>query len=276
MASLMIGSGPLVNNNFDPNRGGEYSLGAASMFNLDKPVGFGEKINDLQVQVSTNGTAIPIVYGTFRVAGNVIWASKMREGNGGYVVDFAVGLCEGPGIVVRRIWADGKLYYDTTSNNTGPTSIFRAQLMKLYDGSEEQMPDPIMEADKGAGNVSAHRGLAYMMFGGLQLVKFGNKIPNLTFEVVTPLTYLLKDIVVNISRRVSLPLIRLEANQLNDAVEGYGITTNMPGRSAIEGLMPFFMFDAVESDGKVKFVKRGRAPVIAISSADTVDIGSLS
>lgn len=270
MASLMIGSGAVVENGFDPNQGGQYGLGAASLFDLDRPMGAGERINDLQVQVSTSGAPIAIVYGTYRVAGNVIWSTKLKEGSGGYTVDMAVGLCEGPITTVRRIWADGKLYYDITPNNTGPTSLFRAGSMRLYVGDETQTPDPLMEADKGGGNVPGHRGLAYMVFGTLQLSKFGNKIPNLTFEVSTAASVPLQSVIVDISRRVSLPPTRVNAVQLNEVIEGYGITSNMSGRSAVEGLMPYFFFDAVESDGTVKFVKRGSGPVMLISSADTI------
>ena len=34
-------------------------------------------------------------------------------------------------------------------------------------------------------NAPAYRGTAYAVFDGLQLKDFGNRIPNLTFEVVT-------------------------------------------------------------------------------------------
>src|SRR5690606_24232445 len=83
---------------------------------------------DLQVLASTEGAAIPRLYGRARLAGQVIWATHFREhsktrssgggkggGGGGaevteysYSVSFAVALCEGPVTRIGRVWADGK------------------------------------------------------------------------------------------------------------------------------------------------------------------------
>ena len=45
-----------------------------------------------------------------------------------------------------------------------------------------------MEADKGVGNVPAHRGEAYVVFTDMELGDYGNRIPILTFEVVATQT----------------------------------------------------------------------------------------
>ena len=39
----------------------------------------GPRLNDLSVQISTYGTAIPKLWGGTRIAGNVIWAADTRE-----------------------------------------------------------------------------------------------------------------------------------------------------------------------------------------------------
>jgi hypothetical protein len=75
----------------------------------------GPRIDDLSVQTSTYGAPIPLVYGTMRISGNVIWSTPLKEtrtvkkssgGKGGgkkssqttysYSVSFAVGLCSAP------------------------------------------------------------------------------------------------------------------------------------------------------------------------------------
>jgi hypothetical protein len=56
--------------------------------------------------------------------------------------------------------------------------------MTVYVGSNTQLPDPTIETVLGVGNVPAYRGLAYAVFRDLELAEFGNRIPNLTFEVV--------------------------------------------------------------------------------------------
>jgi hypothetical protein len=176
----------------------------------------GSRLSDLKVQTSQVGMMIPMVYGTYRIAGNVIWATDIVEssstttqtqrlgggGKGGhhhenvvtqttttysYSANFALGLCQGVILGIRRIWADGKLIYNTSSTATTQTlmgSRLRAKQIRLYVGSEDQLPDPLIEAHLGSGEVPAFRGLAYVVFEGLQLAEFGNRLPNITVEVV--------------------------------------------------------------------------------------------
>lgn len=164
------------------------------------PTQYGPRLADLKVQVSTYGTMINIYYGTIRGAGNVIWSSDIREtkhkkkqgGKGGpsqttvtytYSVSAAVSLCVGEILGVRKIWADNTLMYDVSDTNYG-SIIANATHLKIYTGSETQLPDPTIESYLGVGNVPAYRGQAYVVFTDFQLEKFGNRLPNFTFEVV--------------------------------------------------------------------------------------------
>lgn len=175
-----------------------FMLGSALGGALFPPPGQdGPRLTDLKVQGSQYGAPIPIVYGTFRITGQSIWAADLVEheqevdsGSGGggatqytYTCSFAISLCEGVIAGVRRIWADGKLIYDISAGATDSV-LFKAGSYKLYLGTEVQFPDPTIEAHKGVGNVPAYRGQAYWVFTDLELGKFGNRIPNLSFEVV--------------------------------------------------------------------------------------------
>lgn len=218
MASLALGvAGAVVGSYFGP--GGAqvgWMIGSYLGGMLEGgPHTEGPRINDKAVQASTYGIPIPIIYGTVRVAGNIIWATDLREvatdsgGKGGpsptattytYYGTFAVSLCANEISAVRKVWADGKLIYDAGDGNSGPVGLSASQgwfanmfeellndvalPMKIYPGSETQMPDPTMEAYLGVGNVPAYRGQAYVMFTDLPLERFGNRIPNLSFEVV--------------------------------------------------------------------------------------------
>jgi hypothetical protein len=146
----------------------------------------GPRLKDLDVLSSTEGAPIPRVYGRMRVAGQVVWATKLTElASGGgkgaprrrsysYTANFAVGLCEGPIAGVGRIWADGK-----ELDQAGLT-------IRVHRGTEDQPADPLIVAKEGAGDTPAYRGLAYVVFENLPLDDFGSRIPQLTCEVIRP------------------------------------------------------------------------------------------
>jgi Gene Transfer Agent (GTA)-like protein/putative tail protein len=145
----------------------------------------GPRLDALPVQSSTEGAPIPLVFGRSRIAGQIIWASRYSEhrnldggGKGGprvsrfsYSVSFAVGLCEGEIDGVGSIRANGELLNQSDF------------AFRLYKGCEDQLPDPLIAAIEGADNAPAFRGLAYIVFEALLLEAFGNRIPNLSFEV---------------------------------------------------------------------------------------------
>ena len=159
----------------------------------------GPRLADLAVMASTQGAPIPRIYGRARLPGQVIWATNLEEvvsttsqttgGGGGkgmggsptdttstttysYFANLAVGLCEGPIGAVLRIWADGK-----------PLDLTGLSI-RTYTGEEAQAPDSLLVAKDG--DVPAYRGLAYIVFERLPLANFGNRIPQLSFEVVRP------------------------------------------------------------------------------------------
>ena len=155
----------------------------------------GPRLADLDVMASTEGAPIPRVYGRARLSGQVIWATPLEEvaaadttsasgkGFGGpttttttytYFANFAVWLCDGVIGRVGRIWADGTLL-DLTGLN-----------IRVHKGDETQTPDDLIIAKEGAGNAPAYRGLAYVVFERLPLANFGNRIPQLSFEIIRP------------------------------------------------------------------------------------------
>jgi hypothetical protein len=91
-----------------------------------------------------------------------------------YSVSLAVAICEGPIARVGRIWADG-VELDR-----------QAVTLRLHRGEADQLPDPLMEAVEGLGEVPAYRGIAYAVFEDLDLTPFGNRVPQFSFEVVRP------------------------------------------------------------------------------------------
>lgn len=151
--------------------------------------GNGPRLSATPAMASTEGAPVPIVFGRARVGGQVIWATRFEEkgqsqsGKGvsgpsqktfKYFANFAVGLCEGEIAGVRRIWADGKEIDQTKFT------------IRVYRGGETQAPDALIVAKEGADNAPAYRGIAYVVFERMPLAEFGNRIPQMSFEVARP------------------------------------------------------------------------------------------
>ena len=149
------------------------------------------KVERFRLSGASEGTAITQVFGRNRLSGQVIWASQFTEkttttggGKGApsgpsttnysYCVSLAIALCEGEISRIGRVWVDG-----------AEASLEDFNL-RIYPGSEDQLPDPKIEAVEGAGNVPAYRGIAYVVFEDLDLTAYGNRVPQFSFEVVRP------------------------------------------------------------------------------------------
>jgi hypothetical protein len=138
-----------------------------------------------------NGNTIPLVFGTCRVEGQLIWSESIKEvpvteattrifkhkvsihnrTEFHYYCNFALGICEGEISDISRIWANSELI------------DLKDYTHRIYYGSEEQMPDPKIQEKFGADFTPAFRGLAYIVFEDFPLIDFGNNIPKLSFEV---------------------------------------------------------------------------------------------
>ncbi|MBN9542318.1 MAG: glycoside hydrolase TIM-barrel-like domain-containing protein [Alphaproteobacteria bacterium] len=167
------------------------------MFGLNKikQKTIGHKLSDLYVQSSAYASIIPEIFGTVKIAGNIIWAMPLKEceehrvhssrvGKGGgkkvsnhetvfvYYATIAIALCKGEINEITKIWAD--------CNQLDPKSIN----YRVYSGTDTQLPDPVIEAYEGIGKAPAYRGLSYVVIENFPLFEYGNRIPNFSFEVV--------------------------------------------------------------------------------------------
>ncbi len=143
---------PLIAGGLGAWAGGAVGIGAAAGWAIGSSIGsiverkyFGPDVppnalTDLQVQTSSWGVGLPEVFGTQRLAGNIIWstdkiliggnqgkfggkgggggkggAGKGKKGTGSqgyYVVAIAFALAEGPVGGIKRMWAGGDLIFD--------------------------------------------------------------------------------------------------------------------------------------------------------------------
>lgn len=142
---------------------------------------------DVQAITSSETEPVPIVYGTVRIGGNILWMGNFQVrtdsvgghmGKGGdvdtpvvtkYSVSLAVGICEGPDINLLRMWS-----------NDREVAIPNASV-SFKDGSTTQTPGghvvgftPKLE--------EGWRNLAYVVLANWDLGT-GTTVPNFQFEV---------------------------------------------------------------------------------------------
>ncbi|QES96367.1 glycoside hydrolase TIM-barrel-like domain-containing protein [Orientia tsutsugamushi] len=148
----------------------------------------GKQIHSLQTVPEAYGDYIPLIFGTVKLHGTIIWIGNFNikkeatsitkqssthnyEHNINYVsIGFA--LCEGPITKIGKIWHNNQVINDLDYEYT------------LYYGTETQEPDPLITAAQNNSNCTpAFRGLAYIVFKNINLNDFNNKIPIFSFEV---------------------------------------------------------------------------------------------
>ena len=192
LSSMLIGRaiGATIGQSIDRRIFGQRLLGGSEVVEQGQ-------VDRFRLTGASEGAPVPETYGRMRVSGQVIWASRFLEsvskervatggkgggGGGGtttvktysYSVSLAIALGAGEISRLGRIWADG--------NEIAPSDLN----LRVYTGSESQLPDPKIEAVEGAGNVPAFRGTAYVVIEDLELGPFGNRVPQFNFEVVRP------------------------------------------------------------------------------------------
>ncbi len=156
------------------------------------------RMDRFRLTETAEGAPVATVFGRMRVGGQVIWASDFLEtrttstqssGGGGkgspkppkvttttysYSISLAIAVGAGEIADVTRVWADGEEQERASLN------------IRVYQGTQDQLPDPLIEAVEGTGNVPAYRGTAYVVIEDFQLASFGNRVPQFSFEVVRP------------------------------------------------------------------------------------------
>lgn len=158
----------------------------------------GPRLGDLNTQTADWGASIPRLFGTYRMAGNIIWSADLAEtkhveesgegkgGGGGtktentwysYAGSWAIAFCEGEIAGYSKIWFDSVLVFDGTNYSGG----LSAEQHTRYNGSETQSIDWFLQM-KNADS-PAYRNIAYIVFRDIELENYGNKLPKVTVEL---------------------------------------------------------------------------------------------
>lgn len=244
---------------------------------------YGPKISDIQLTTSSPGSPMNKCFGRqIRLPGTVIWMSPLDQhttqndvsgggggmfGKGGssqtvdtftYTISVGVAICEGPINGIRKIWADGQLIYDSGVVDKRLTSI------TFYQGTADQLPDPLIQATEGSSLVPAFINTAYVVIQDFNIGDWGQRVPNFTFLVEEREQCLLADVIEEIWERAGRPLSEVDVTYVRD-VEVIGYNLSGP-QSAIKVLEPLLMaYDVIsqEVNGIVHFRhRRDSLPVV--------------
>lgn len=156
----------------------------------------GPRLTGARPFTAEEGASLPRIYGTARVGGTLIWATRFKETRStrrqgklgpkvteyAYYGNAAFALCEGEIAGIRRVWADGREVDRETIE------------LRIHRGTEGQAVDPLIAAKQGTGNAPAYRGVAYVVVENLDIGEYGNRIPQMQFEVIRPIGDLRKHV----------------------------------------------------------------------------------
>lgn len=248
-----------------------------------------QDLGKLDQPESNFGSTIPKVIGWGRVTGQLIWAKdiekrkvRQRRGKGALggkgnaqekaFGTFALLLAEGEIAKIHRIWMNGNLWANVLPcAESGVRTDSQSKINKyirFYPGSQTQMPDDVIQADKGIGKVSAHRGYCYIVFVGLPLEEFGNNFPTVSVELEAVKKFNVGEFVGSLCQEAGLATTEYDVGEI-DCLGDYGFVMNQVEeyRAPIEELQMFFGFNVVETD-KTYFRQINNKYAVGVSPTD--------
>ncbi len=155
----------------------------------------------LQFTFDTIGQTIVRTIGLCRVALKTIWVQGINSSgdslpDGATTMTFAAAMCAPidptEGGTVAAMWDGGSLIFDPTQGGAivpdewddADQALFASLgTIRVYPGTEYQLPDPTILADKGIAFTNAFRGLRYIVFINYP-IKHG--LPNLSVAWKSP------------------------------------------------------------------------------------------
>jgi len=159
----------------------------------------GNRLTEFAEQASAVGTPIPFGYGRHQREGKILFAPmppkehvrKKKQGKGGvktteysYTLSYAIAFGE----KIAGYWTitrNGKVVWTQDPSATVEDAAYAAkwaQKATFYYGTETQLPDSTIESYKGTGQVSAFRGLAYIVVEDDDVTDGAGAVP--TYEAI--------------------------------------------------------------------------------------------
>ncbi len=212
--------------------------------------------------------------------------SKLRSGKNATTSGFAAGgnngtfrvvsssIDELTGVSTARLRNSGAVTASsgatvTITQNLDEFSPNKAGGFTFHTGTESQTPDPLMEAHLGSGQVSAYRGLAYVVIEDLSLGDFGNSIPQFNFIVEeTNGTKTRAAAITQLCAKSSRPAPEFDVTGVTGNLRGYMMRGPQPITDRLRPLLIGYDILTQQKGGVLHFFDRVDAERVAVEAEE--------
>jgi hypothetical protein len=154
--------------------------------------------------------------------------------------------------LIQRRFLEAHLNYWTVGANNPTSTVYSAPMVdttNIHVWTWDARPFPFFPAYANVWGDAADYPLGHWLNGRLGAVLLGDLVTQLCADA---------------------EFSTIDVSNLAGIVTGYAVTDTMSPRDAISPLSVAFQFDAVESEGEIKFVARGRPTTTAFAEGDLV------
>lgn len=139
----------------------------------------------------------------------------------------------------------------------------------FYLGTDTQLPDTLIEAWEGTGNVPGFRGVSYVVFQNLSLQDYGNRIPNFTFLVEADIEITLGGAITKIFDRAEIDRGLYDVSAIEDQnLRGLTLQGVRAPASDIQPMLIAYNIAGQLRAGVLHFVYRPDLPVVTVDPND--------
>lgn len=137
----------------------------------------------------------------------------------------------------------------------------------VYTGTDYQDPDPTMEAALGVGQVPAYRGRTYVVFEGLVLTDYGNRIPNFTARCTASNAFEYGQAIGEMLDEAGLDPDEYDVSGLDSVAPGYYAQGPLTTSQRLQPYLISGELLAREAEAVLQFYTRAAAPTVTIDEA---------
>jgi hypothetical protein len=227
----------------------------------------------VQFFFNTIGQVVFRAIGRVRLPGQILWAQGINASGDLLTSSFCTfasvycaPIIPGENVSITRMWSFGTLIYDINNGgvippgNVDDTTVAYLETclsnIVIYPGDEAQLPDPLIQTDKGADVTPAYRGFRYIVFPQFPLLVANNAVPNVNVEwtpnYTTPLNF--SSIMILIG---ALQGLTVKCEGIPDVVDNFICTTDESFQQIAQRHRALYNYQIIDRpDGSILLSRR--------------------